>query len=161
MILVAKGGITSITRNEDVIETTKDGYYVYNVKEDIRIKDFVEKLGFKYKAGRGYYEWEEEEIVRPGRRVLTPTRDAIKDDGSLYMVSTFEDVTDEVVKKLGNLVGSNIKIDPYANGIRRGRQLFLQSTSYTRKLRRGSKFLYSIWDNNIHNSVPSMDIRRI
>lgn len=102
------------------------------VLRDCSIKEFVESMGIRFKTGRGFYELTKSED-------LAPTKEIIMED-----LSTNEMFTGpEVSNVLGFDRSRKIRISRPRNPQHR---IYVQSTSYNRKLSAGTMFLYEIVD---------------
>lgn len=96
---------------------------------DIRIRDFVEKMGMKYTPGCGYYEFTKPETVQDYKKVVVQDRDT-----ELF----YPDVEGRALLKLPKYGSVRINPRDYDKKYR----FFIQSTSYTRKLKSDTTFLY-------------------
>lgn len=114
-----------------------------NTDGETTIRDFVELNGCTFKKGKGYYQliertadgkanWEE---IQPNKEVLfvdKETGEAISD-------------TNWCREKLGVPFGTKGKVRPLSiPDIMNKYEIFIQSTSYTRKLDANTKFLYEL-----------------
>lgn len=99
------------------------------VAADEVIKDLVESQGLDFKPGRGFYEFTKRETIQAKKEVV------ILDIGSgdFYEGDAARDV-------LGLPKGSNIDISPSFDKSKY--RVFVQSTSFNRKLKGGTTFLY-------------------
>lgn len=107
-------------------------FQIMPVTRDCSIKEFVESMGIRFKAGRGFYELAKSED-------LAPTKEIIMEDLSTDHMFT----GDEVSRLLGFDRSRKIRISKPTNAQHR---IYVQSTSYNRKLSRGTLFLYEIVD---------------
>lgn len=110
-------------------------FQVSDVPHEARIKDFVEDMGIRYKAGRGFYQWTKGEMVQRRKEVLFVNK------------HTGETIFDTAWcrEQLGIPLGTERKIYPRDHrSVTATYDVFIQSTSYTRKLMPGTKFLYEI-----------------
>lgn len=132
---------TSRTRTSTTTATTEDynllrscppaKYQILTVDEDCSIKSFVEGRGLSFKAGKGFYEFTKSETIGAKKEVVLMK----KDTGELF--------EGEVARKIIGLTDENKKYKP--SDIRDYR-VFIQSTSYNRKLVGGTGFLYEAED---------------
>jgi hypothetical protein len=106
-------------------------YQILSVDEDCSIKSFVEGRGLRFKAGKGFYEFTKTESIGGKKEVVLMK----KDSGELF--------EGEVARKIIGLGDSDKKYKP--SDIRDYR-VFIQSTSYNRKLVGGTGFLYEAED---------------
>lgn len=109
-------------------------FQVLDVDSGCVIKDFVVANGLAFKAGRGFYEFTKTETIQGHKEVVLLDR------------ATGDMFTGENAREmLGLSPGATMRIKPtslekYA--------VFVQSTSYNRKLVGGTRFLYEVddWD---------------
>lgn len=106
-------------------------YQVLNVDEDCSIREFVERRGLRFKVGKGFYEFTKPETISSKKEVVLMK----KDSGELF--------EGEVARKIAGLSDESKKYKP--SDIREYR-VFIQSTSYNRKLIGGTGFLYEAED---------------
>lgn len=107
-------------------------FQVSEVPYSQTIKDYVVDMGISYRAGKGYYQLTKPEKIQKGKEVLFVNK------------KTGETVADThwCRLQLGVPYGTEGKIRPGL--VTREFDVFVQSTSYTRKLMPGTKFLYEI-----------------
>jgi hypothetical protein len=106
-------------------------YQILTVDEDCSIKSFVEGRGLAFKAGKGFYEFTKTESIGGKKEVVLMK----KDSGELF--------EGEVARRIIGLSDESKKYKP--SDIREYR-VFIQSTSYNRKLIGGTGFLYEAED---------------
>jgi hypothetical protein len=106
-------------------------YQILTVDEDCSIKSFVEGRGLAFKAGKGFYEFTKSESIGGKKEVVLMK----KDTGELF--------EGEVARRIIGLSDESKKYKP--SDIRDYR-VFIQSTSYNRKLIGGTGFLYEAED---------------
>jgi hypothetical protein len=102
-------------------------YQILAVDEDCSIKNFVEGRGLSFKAGKGFYEFTKAETISAKKEVVLMK----KDTGELF--------EGEVARKIIGLGNVDKKCKPSDS---RDYRVFIQSTSYNRKLVGGTGFLY-------------------
>jgi hypothetical protein len=102
-------------------------YQILTVDEDCSIKNFVESRGLTFKAGKGFYEFTKPETISSKKEVVLMK----KDSGELF--------EGEVARRIIGLEDGDRKYKP--SDVRDYR-VFIQSTSYNRKLVGGNGFLY-------------------
>lgn len=103
-------------------------FQVLHVDEDIPIKLFIEKMGVHYKAGRGFYEITKPELIQEYKEVI------------LENIFTGDKFTGSEARVfLGVPYGIRAMAGPKRSSEYR---VFVQSTSYNRKLIHGTLFLY-------------------
>jgi hypothetical protein len=142
---VRKSGGTRYSYEEDGLHPVDSGrFQVIPVDEEITIQNFIRNQGVSYQAGRGFYE-----LVRYGKKAykIQQYKEIIlQDRESGDMLNG-----PEVRKILGLLPqieggkgsGDTERLAP--NAMEKYR-VFIQSTSYTRKLVPGSNLLYEVED---------------
>lgn len=103
-------------------------FQVVRVDNDIPIRDLVDSIGAEFAPGRGFYEFTKRETIQPYKEVI-------------LMDNTTGDMYEGAVarEKLGLPHDGTIKITPEF-----GKEwtVFVQSTSYNRKLKGKTRFLY-------------------
>lgn len=102
-------------------------YQILTVDGDCSIKNFVEGRGLAFKAGKGFYEFTKPETISSKKEVVLMK----KDSGELF--------EGEVARRIIGLDDGDRKYKP--SDVRDYR-VFIQSTSYNRKLVGGTGFLY-------------------
>jgi len=105
-------------------------FQVLNVDRDCSIKDFVQENDLIFKAGKGFYEFTKPEKIQGGKEIV------LMDRASGDMFSG-----DAARSLIGLGVGETAKLRPVALDKFR---VFVQSTSYNRKLVGGTGFLYEV-----------------
>ncbi|MBI2056190.1 MAG: VWA domain-containing protein [Candidatus Sungbacteria bacterium] len=99
-------------------------------KNGQRIDEFVEENALEYKRGHGFYEFTKPELIQEKKEVVL--RDKIT--GDMF-------TGDEARKLIGLNPGERRRIKP--KDLEKY-DVFVQSTSYTRKLVGGTRFLYEV-----------------
>ncbi|MCU0679077.1 MAG: hypothetical protein MUC28_01355 [Planctomycetes bacterium] len=123
----ANGGLTPVEPGK---------FRVYPVARRQSIRQFVERSGFSYEAGRGFYELTKPEIVQGNKEIVL--RD--KKTGDLYAGAVARKLLGLPLKAgKGSIFRQDVKIGPRPLG---DFQVFIQSTSYNRVLIPGTKLLY-------------------
>ncbi len=97
---------------------------------ELEIREFVTRKGLQFAVGRGFYELTKSERVSAGKIILILDRQT----GAVYS-------GDQARRKLGLPVGKEIRVKPGTSG---EFTLFIQSTSYNRKLMGGTTLLYQV-----------------
>lgn len=105
-------------------------FQILYVERDVSIRDFVEENALTFKKGKGFYEFTKTELIQEGKEVVL--RDKVT--GDMF--------TGEHARKLIGLnPGERAKVKPaYLEEF----DVFVQSTSYNRKLIGGTRFLYEV-----------------
>ncbi|MFH1767165.1 MAG: hypothetical protein ABH826_03670 [Patescibacteria group bacterium] len=126
-------GITiKVVERPGLIPVPAGRFQVMRVDEDQPIKDFVLEQGLTFKTGRGFYEFMKTETIQEKKEVV------LMDD------ETGDMFTGEEAREMIKLpYGMRGRIKPTDI---RGYTVFVQSTSYNRKLIGGTRFLYEIED---------------
>jgi len=124
MLYVVFFGIKKSLHGDVTNEGIKIGntnYIMYDVPNDIRIDMFVDSKGYEYKKGCGYYEFIKKEIIRPNRT---------------YLLVDNKNRPKRIISNTVKVIGPTHKeVYNYPYGT------FMQSTSSTRKLQAGTKFI--------------------
>lgn len=107
-------------------------FQVLEVDKEISIKAFVLENGLTFKTGRGFYEFTKTETIQAKKEIILMDRAT----GDLFAGSMVREM-------LGLPHGETVKIKP--NNLEKY-VVFVQSTSYNRKLMAGTKFLYEVED---------------
>jgi hypothetical protein len=110
-------------------------FQVLDVGSDkIVIRDFVEKNGATFKVGRGFYEFIKPELIQKGKEVLFVNK------------LTGETKSDTIWcrEQIGLPFGKEGKVNPKKLECYKEYDMYIQSTSYTRKLDPNTKFLYEL-----------------
>ncbi len=111
-------------------------FQVMNVEYECRIQDFVSEHGASFKAGAGYYQLVSSEKVQAHKKIVF----VHKETGEMT------DDADFCREKLGILGETGtVSVSPKkCKAAVEEYNVFIQSTSYTRKLDAGTKFLYEL-----------------
>jgi hypothetical protein len=106
-------------------------FQVFNVGEDIGIKEFCEMMRIRFEKGRGFYEFIKPEIVQPQKEIVLMNRET----GDLY--------EGDVARKIAG-IGKNEEKAKIKPGDLPKYRIFIQSTSVNRKLLKNQGFLYEV-----------------
>jgi len=117
---------------EGLVSVPAGRFQVLEVDRDMSIRDFVEEHGLMFRKGRGFYQFTKKETIQERKEVVLMNR-ATRD---MYSGP-------EAREMIGVPTGTRARVDPanlpeYVP--------FVQSTSYNRKLRGGTMFLYEVED---------------
>lgn len=120
---------------ETIVPCPAAKFQILDVEENCSIKQFVEEMGLTFKRGKGFYEFMKPEKISPKKELIlmrNATGDLYEGAGA-WKLAGLEDYD----------VGKRVKpsdIEDYT--------VFVQSTSYNRKLIGGTRFLYEVddWD---------------
>ncbi len=107
-------------------------FQVLEVDEPAPIKTFAEHNGLIFKAGKGFYEFTKTETIQARKEIVLQHRET----GDLF-------AGNQARVMLGLPLGEGARIRPTHLDEYR---VFVQSTSYNRKLVAGTRFLYEIAD---------------
>jgi hypothetical protein len=107
-------------------------FQVLDVDDNAVIKDFVLTNGLTFKTGRGFYEFTKTETIQGGKEIVLMDRKT----GDLYS-------GDQAREMLSLPIGSSARVKPASL---EKYVVFVQSTSYNRKLIGGTRFLYEVED---------------
>jgi hypothetical protein len=107
-------------------------FQVLDVDKDVPIKQFVLENGLAFKTGRGFYEFTQRVKVQAKKEVV------------LQNLSTGDLFSGNKAREMGGIpLGEDCMVSPSNCP---GYRVFIQSTSYNRKLLAGTKFLYEVED---------------
>jgi hypothetical protein len=109
-------------------------FQVVSVPTETRIKNFVENMGLHYERGKGYYQFVSSEKIQPSKEIFFINK------------STGEPVMDTnwCREQMGLKSDKTVTVSPRNVACSRDYDIFVQSTSYTRKLDAGTKFMYEL-----------------
>jgi len=137
---------TKYAFEEDGLNPVPSGrFQTIEVFEDVKIREFIEEQGIDFKTGRGFYE-----LVRYGKKryKVQPHKEIImmdRESGDFFNGSECREMLGLVEwRPKSECKGADAEylspkaIDKY--------RVFIQSTSYTRKLVPGSSLLYEVED---------------
>ncbi len=114
-------------------------FQVLSVDSDQAIREFVQNNGLRFKTGRGFYEWTKRETVQEKKEVVLVDRNT----GDMFTGGHAREL-------IGLPYGNRADINPndLPAELRNRFKFFIQSTSYNRKLKAGTQFLYEVedWD---------------
>ncbi|KAI1706518.1 hypothetical protein DdX_12978 [Ditylenchus destructor] len=113
-------------------------FQVLEVDTAISIKDFVEAQGVNFQKGRGFYEFIKQETIQQYKEIILMD----KNTGDM-----FEGPYARTLLGLPTDADAKANIAPQSATIKPGNLqyfVFIQSTSYNRKLSPGSRFLYEV-----------------
>lgn len=117
-------------RTDGLVPVAPGRFQVFRVDTTGDIRKFVDSRGIAFKAGRGFYEFTKREEIQEKKEVVL--RDRVTGD----MFSG-----DEARNIIGLPAGQRGMLKPDAAT---AYQVFVQSTSYNRKLIEGTDFLYEV-----------------
>ena len=130
-----RGAVSLGDLDEDKIEMLSR-FQVLNVDYECKINDFVQEHGRSFKAGSGYYQLVSSEKVQPHKKIVF----VHKETGEMTDDPDFCRGKLGILHETGTVAVSPKKCkDALAEY-----DVFIQSTSYNRKLDAGTKFLYEL-----------------
>lgn len=104
-------------------------FQILSVDGDSAIRAFVEETGASFETGRGFYQLVKRELIQEAKEVVFED----KVTGEMFCGA-------DARHMLGLPFGVRGKVSP--KDIPEGYNVFVQSTSYNRKLKAGTRFLY-------------------
>jgi hypothetical protein len=118
-------------------------FQVLDVDKDGSIREFVEENGLAFKPGRGFYEFTKTETIQGYKEIILMDRAT----GDLFAGEKARDLLglpDAASARIGPA-----DLDRYA--------IFVQSTSYNRRLLGDTRFLYEVedWDRAATETKPT------
>lgn len=115
---------------EELTPVSPSRFQTLRVIHDIPIKDFVEDSGARFKVGKGFYQFTKTETIQENKEVVLRDR-----EGNFFSGEKAREL-------IGVPVGTRKRLAPR---YLRNYDVFVQSTSWNRKLKRGTEFLYEIF----------------
>ena len=109
---------------------TDENFELFNLKEEMPIKKFIEKQGLTFKSGSAYYELMKKEQVHPTKKIIVLN----KNTGETYFDA-------DARQFLSITTTKKVYISPTEN-TEKNYKIFIQSKSYNRKLPKDSTLLY-------------------
>lgn len=103
-------------------------FQIFEVDTNCSIKEFCAKMGIEFAPGRGFYEFSKTETISEKKEVVAmekSTGNLFEGDGARELIGLPSGTSGKIKPS---------KLDNYV--------IFVQSTSYTRKLEGGKRFLY-------------------
>lgn len=98
------------------------------------IRDFVEENGATFKTGRGFYEFIKSETIQKNKEVLFVHK----------LTGETKSDTNWCREQIGLPLGKEGTVNPKKLACSKEYDMYVQSTSYTRKLDANTKFLYEL-----------------
>jgi hypothetical protein len=122
---------------DDLQAVAPGRFQVLQVYNDAVIKNFVEDAGALFKTGRGFYEFTKREEIQAYKEVVLQDRNS----GDMF--------TGEKARELMGVGAGMANLSPKeVSNINQKYRIFVQSTSFNRKLKGGTLFLYEVDDTN-------------
>jgi len=127
-VILKRTGSDGALTDEKLHEVSDSTFEVLEVKKDSSIRNFVEKNKLKFKKGRGFYQFTKRELVQEKKEVVIQDTNTGDFYSGIY-----------ARKLIGLKPGERKKVSPddYDDY-----NIYIQSTSYNRKLKAGTMFLY-------------------
>jgi hypothetical protein len=128
-------------REDDLRPVPAGRFQVFEVCRDQPIQQFVENQGIRFAAGRGFYQLDRKSVdVQAYKEIVLQD----KDTGEIFtgnQVRAMLDLRDQT--DVSDKTKERLRPTRFANW-----NVFIQSTSYNRKLIAGTKFMYEVndWD---------------
>lgn len=119
--------------NPDLKPVAPGRFQRMQINEDVAIRDFVEKNQLAFTPGKGFYLLKKSETIQEQKEVVL--RD--KRTGDMFSGAKAREMIGLPFGQRGNISPRNLSI---ANEY----DIYVQSTSYNRKLKTGSDFLYEV-----------------
>lgn len=108
-------------------------FQIMEVESEAEIREFVQEKDLLFKPGKGFYEFTKSEEIRAAREVVLRDRAT----GDMYSGKKAREL-------IGVPFGVSKTMSPRTMKTNVPYDIFIQSTSYTRKLKPGTKFLYEV-----------------
>lgn len=114
--------------NASLVPLTPGGYTFHPVKSDERVDEFVARVtGHPYQVGRAYYQLSKAETIQPQKQIAIETPKGV--------------FSGPEARTLLGLPDHHIKAGFRSGDLAPGVTVFVQSTSYNRKLKSGTRLL--------------------
>lgn len=104
-------------------------FQILHVEEDTSIKNFVQEMGLIFEKGKGFYQFTKPEDIQPNKEVVLRKRGT----GELF--------AGRRARRLAGIPDEKTRVKPTNIP---DYDVFVQSTSYNRKLIGGTEFLYEV-----------------
>jgi hypothetical protein len=129
----AKGRFTKVPTSGDLVPVDPGRFQMFNVTEEVEIRKFADDHSLIFQPGKGFYEFQKSEEIRTTREVVLVDRKT----GDMYSGAKARDM-------IGVPMGTTKTISPRTMPTSVPYDIFIQSTSYNRKLKPGSRFMYEV-----------------
>lgn len=127
------GGVSYAEVPKELEAVDPSRFQLLTVDKECSIRDFVTSSGAVFKVGKGFYELTKTETIQECKKVILQNK-----YGDFF-------TGDKARELLGFPRGTRGKITPsIIKEVRKEYKVFFQSTSYNRKLIRGTLFLYEV-----------------
>lgn len=140
--LLGQEEVTYTESAEGLVPIPDGAYQVFEVREDIPIKVFVENAGIQFTKGNGFYELSKTEKVQQYKEIFLQERAT----GKLFTGSQVREMLGLLPQIEGTRGGTTETIKPT---FFKKYKVFIQSTSYNRKLKAGTFFLYKVEEEGL------------
>lgn len=130
----AKGRFVKIDDklSEDLKPVLPGRFQMMSVDAEMDIRSYVQDHDLMFQPGKGFYEFTKSEEIRPAREVVLVDRKT----GDMYSGAKARDMIGVPLGTKKTLSPRTMDSIPY--------DVFIQSTSFTRKLKPGTRFLYEV-----------------
>lgn len=130
----AKGRFVKIDDKlaEDLKPVLPGRFQMMDVDKEMDIRSYVQDRDLMFQPGKGFYEFTKSEEIRPAREVVLVDRKT----GDMYSGAKARDMIGVPLGTMKTLSPRTMDAIPY--------DVFIQSTSFTRKLKPGTRFLYEV-----------------
>ena len=131
----AKGRFVKIDDklSDDLKPVPAGRFQLLEVTEEMDIRSFVEENELEFTPGKGFYEFTKSEDIRPAREVVLVDPKT----GDMYSGKRAREM-------IGVPMGIQKTISPRTMPVPVPYKIYIQSTSYNRKLQPNTKFLYEV-----------------
>jgi hypothetical protein len=123
---------SKLFRTADLHAAAPGRYQVLRVDDDVTIRDFVEDHNLSFETGLGFYEFTKPETIQSSKEIVLMDNET----GDIYEGEKARELLDLPDDEDIRLKPTDL--DQYS--------IFVQSTSYNRRLIGGTRFLYEIHD---------------
>lgn len=132
----AKGRFVKIDKNlsDDLKPVPPGRFQIMTVDRECEIRDFVQDRNLTFQVGRGFYSFKKSEIIQHHKEIVLRE----KTTGDMYSGNKARDMVGLPIGSTKTLSPKTMKLDP------KDWDVFVQSTSYNRKLKPNSQFLYEV-----------------
>jgi hypothetical protein len=130
----------SYCESHGLVPVVAGRFQTMHVDEEMPIRDFVTNNGIKFKEGKGFYELTKSETVGSYKEIILQD----KETGEMFSGDQVRDILKLVPQSdRSDKDGVKEKLKPSAT---HEYKVFVQSTSYNRKLMANTTFLYEMDD---------------
>lgn len=120
------------TLSDDLKPVPAGRFQMMNIDAEMDIRAFVNDRNLTFKPGKGFYEFTKSEEIQAQKEIVLRDRKT----GDMY-------TGNKARQMLGLPIGAKMTMSPRTSN-NRDYQVFIQSTSYNRKLKPNTEFLYEV-----------------